>query len=75
MKNETIEEAAETHLNSGIIPNDYTSFIAGAAWQAERMYSEEDMKEFARFFHVCYESGMDCLAPKDWKEQFNKQKS
>ena len=42
--------------------------------ELKKMYSEEEMREFARFFHVCYESGMDCLAPKDWKEQFKKQK-
>jgi hypothetical protein len=32
-KQETLEEAAEMHLNSGKIPNDYKSFIQGAKWQ------------------------------------------
>jgi len=42
-KQETLEEAAETYLNSGKVPNDYQSFIAGAKWQAERRYSEEEV--------------------------------
>jgi hypothetical protein len=42
----TLEEAAEKHINS---ENKYNrilsghSFVEGAKWQAERMYSEEDM--------------------------------
>jgi hypothetical protein len=35
-KQETLEEAAKIHLNSGKIPNDYQSFIEGAKW----LYSE-----------------------------------
>jgi hypothetical protein len=42
-KQETLEEAAKTYLNSGKVPNDYQSFIAGAKWQAERRYSEEEV--------------------------------
>ena len=42
MKKETLEEAAENRTKC--IPSDYFSFIAGAKWQEERMYSEEDMK-------------------------------
>jgi hypothetical protein len=45
-KQETIEEAARRYTES--TPNNdpvrIFSFIAGAKWQAERMYSEEDMK-------------------------------
>ena len=54
-KQETLEEAAERYADYS---NDYvpmsfgdkfnettkTDFIAGAKWQAERMYSEEDLK-------------------------------
>ena len=36
MKQETLEEAS--------INWDYLSFEAGAKWQQERMYSEEDMR-------------------------------
>lgn len=35
MKQETLAEASENYLNSGKIPNDYRSFIAGAKWQQE----------------------------------------
>ena len=56
MKNETLEEAAkkysnipvnrvidteERYFNSNV--RDYDSFIEGAKWQAERMYSEEEV--------------------------------
>ena len=53
MKNETLEEAAKDYVRN---ESDATlkliskySFKDGAKWQAERMYSEEDMIEFAEF--------------------------
>jgi hypothetical protein len=43
---ETLEEAAEKYnLNTINAFGDYESFIAGAKWQQERSYSEEDMRE------------------------------
>jgi hypothetical protein len=45
-KQETLEEAAYNYENS-FKESDGTEsvdFIAGAKWQAERMYSEEDMR-------------------------------
>ena len=72
MKQETLEEAAKNYLNSGIIPNDYQSFIAGAKYQAERGYSEEDMKEYAEFCVQCYLKGLHCIVAKDWDEQLRK---
>jgi hypothetical protein len=42
-KQETLEEAAERHYIN-CIPSDRHSFINGALWQADRMYTEEDMK-------------------------------
>jgi len=52
MKNkETLEEAAENYskitLNKSGLMSDkqVNGFIAGAKWQAERMYSEEEVKE------------------------------
>ena len=48
MKNETLEEAAETHAFNFYEKEDRPlsehSFKAGAKWQAERMYSEEEVK-------------------------------
>jgi len=60
MKNETLEEAAENHINNDLdlyesLVDGHISyntgidllnnlFINGAKWQAERMYSEEDLR-------------------------------
>jgi hypothetical protein len=41
--NKELEEAAERHYIN-CIPSDRHSFISGANWQAERMYSEEEVK-------------------------------
>ena len=38
-----LEEAAERH------DSDRDSFIDGAKWQAERMYSEDDLVRFMQF--------------------------
>ena len=48
MKQETLEEAKENWANEGswCCP---ISFVEGAKWQAERMYSEEDMKQFGLY--------------------------
>jgi len=45
-KQETLEEAAEKFWDKLSFDD---AFKAGAKWQAERMYSEEDMIEFAEF--------------------------
>ena len=41
----TLEEAAQKHLNEKYEKGSYLGnlFIAGAKWQAERMYSEEEV--------------------------------
>jgi len=45
-QNETLEEAAENYnLNTINAFGDYESFIAGAKWQQERSYSEEEVLE------------------------------
>ena len=52
---ETLEEAAERNHNEQKL-NTYTpysfndAFIDGAKWQQERMYSEEEVKEFMRIY-------------------------
>jgi hypothetical protein len=54
MTNETLEEAAEHNYPNGDIWTEEQAVIRrlafknGAKWQAERMYSEEDMKEAFR---------------------------
>lgn len=62
MKNkETLEEAAEKQcevegwgIYEGLSEQSAikNSFIAGAKWQEERMYSEEDMVNFALFLEI-----------------------
>jgi hypothetical protein len=85
MKQETLEEAAEKYAD---FSNDYVpaafggkfnettkrDFIAGAKWQAERMYSEEDMEKYAQYY---WQAGINnryvnSLTPKEWFEQFKK---
>ena len=46
MDKETLEEAAENFANDCTLVSDtaaYEAFIAGAKWQAKRMYSEEQV--------------------------------
>jgi hypothetical protein len=74
---ETLEEAAE---NMWLDPiqnlTSKMSFIQGAKWQAERMYSEEDLISFAHFyFKEEFNSSMQTSkSTKDifneWFEQF-----
>jgi hypothetical protein len=46
MEKETLEEAAEKYSSISFNRQDlYDGFIAGAKWQAERMYSKEEIKE------------------------------
>jgi hypothetical protein len=86
MKQETtLEEAAEKYANElpepynyGINSDKKKGFIEGAKWQAERMYSEEDMrKAFIAGGNSCieeddvYGSLYDAYM-KNWFEQFKK---
>ena len=75
-KQETLEEAAkgysERHQDvSGNLGKYLVSavFQDGAKWQQERMYSEEDMTEYA--IYIVFNN---LITPKQWLEQFkNKQ--
>ena len=76
---ETLEEAAErlSELQEGTYTIQHKTtyqhgFIDGAKWQAERMYSEEDMQEYAEFCVQCYLKGLPCIVAKDWDEQLRK---
>lgn len=80
----TLEEAAENYADQYTWINDfdaYTDFIAGAKWQAERSYSEEDLISFAHFyFKEEFNSTMQTSkSTKDifnkWFEQFSKLKN
>ena len=80
MTQETLTEAAE---NMWLDPmknlTSKMSFIAGAKWQQERMYSEEDMKKAIRFGFdkgFCSNSSNkvknNLPSEKEWFEQFKK---
>ena len=81
MKQETLEEAAEKYADYS---NDYvplsfggkfnesvkTNFIAGAKWQAERMYSEEDLRNAYRWGTLVNQGTKEHF--NEWFEQFKK---
>jgi hypothetical protein len=80
MEQETIEEAAENYTefwlqNKGLLIRD--AFIEGAKWQADRMYSEEDLREAFRQgqdnMNYSDTYGWDSkLTEQEWFEQFKK---
>ncbi len=70
---ETLEEAALNYLNSGIIPNDYHSFIEGAKYQSERMYSKEEVLIILNKFLTSMIKGEKTGLLNQWFEQFKKQ--
>jgi G3E family GTPase len=80
-KQETLEEASENHQKGGYEwqKEKRKSFIEGAKWQQERMYSEEDMKKAIRFGFdkgFCSNSSNKIknlsLSEQEWFEQFKK---
>jgi len=81
-KKETLEQAAKRMYGSDASKDvEYYAFINGAKWQAERMYSEEDMKEaFIAGGNSCIEEDDDYGTEYDaymeeWFEQFSKLKN
>ncbi len=75
MKQETLEEAAidttKKYINEREKQTAYLEFIEGAKWQAEKMYSEEEvlniLQEFKRYL-----SFGDEISQSDWFKQFKK---
>jgi hypothetical protein len=49
MKKETLEEVAKKYYNNFTKRKEEFAFIAGAKWQQERSYSEEDVIAFGEF--------------------------
>jgi hypothetical protein len=69
MKQETLEEAAKQYAKQYALSTRHISYIGfedGAKWQAERMYSEEDLQES---FYAHNQSWIDY---EGWFEQFKK---
>jgi hypothetical protein len=74
-KQETLEEAAIKYAtNHGmmayVFPEKRESFIDGAKWQAERMYSEEDIKQ--AYLDGCRIKLTNPYHLDKWFEQFKK---
>lgn len=74
-----LEEAKQTawmlyeHVEGNLYSTSFKNgFELGAKWQAERMYSEEDMQEYAEFCVECDRSDLKLIVAKDWFKQFKK---
>jgi hypothetical protein len=71
-KQETLEEVAERLANT---TDEFNMFIAGAKWQQERMYSEEEVIELLNKREDCINqtsSILDYTSTKEWFEKFIK---
>jgi hypothetical protein len=69
MKKETLEEAAENNSKKVGSYAGYQDFIAGAKWQAKRMYSKEELLQALNIgFTSTDETWVECVAFA--KEQF-----
>ena len=77
MTQETLEEAAARYTCGWGEDDDEKAFIAGAKWQQERMYSEEEVN---LMFDTLKENSIDNVATitnvdlfiSSWKRQFKK---
>jgi hypothetical protein len=74
MKVETLEEAAKNYnLNTINAFGDYESFIAGAKWQQERSYSEEEVFALLNDLRLySYNYGMSKIELLEWFKKFKK---
>ena len=71
-KQETLEEAAEKKYGlSDQYWKDRIGFMHGAKWQAERMYSEEEVKQIIDATLIEYSDFVLADIPQ-WFEQFKK---
>jgi hypothetical protein len=76
-KQETLEKAADMYVKADLKKTPmywmfHETFIEGAKWQAERMYSEEEVLEILnkRVFDLKHKK--DTKTTKEWFEQFKK---
>jgi hypothetical protein len=70
-KQETLEEAAGRYVEEDNCNRYYNDFIAGANWQAERMYSEKEVKQIIEATLIEYSDFVLADIP-EWFEQFKK---
>lgn len=79
-KQETIEEVAEKLYPYALYENDYNAlqnrkrveFIAGAKWQAKRMYSEEEIVRFWKWLNYGFSIRKSLPTEEEFIERFRK---
>jgi len=69
MEQETLEEAAANLADPSLCKTD--NWIAGAKWQSERMYSEEEVKQIIDATLIEHSDFVLADIP-EWFEQFKK---
>jgi hypothetical protein len=72
---ETLEEAAEKYAKQFDYAEDSSppiDFVEGAKWQAERMYSEEEVLEILLKHQSDYRSAVRNTSPLNWSFDINK---
>ena len=76
---ETLEEAAEKFrsnnpgtMQGGNNTKILNAFIAGAKWQQERSYSEEELLDLLFDFQIHRNDLENCVEAREWFEQFKK---
>ena len=74
MKQETLEEFIKSQPYYGYCTTEYKEGIeVGAKWQAERMYSEEEVLDMLKFFTKNTRGDKPWVdADDEWFEQFKK---
>jgi hypothetical protein len=73
MNKETLEEAAEDFYEENAHDITFLKLVEfGAKWQAERMYSEEEVKKFIKDFLFERGIGREVQNVNEWFEQFKK---
>lgn len=74
--NETIEEAAEIYgrqnASGYFVEPKKNAFIDGANWQAERMYSEEEVYKMLLNYQSNYAYASNEIGLKKWFEEIKK---
>jgi hypothetical protein len=72
-RQETLEEAAKIYTRNIELGtrNDYNAFVAGANYQAKRMYSEEEVKQIIEATLIEYSDYVLADIP-EWFKQFKK---
>ena len=72
MKQEILEKAAEEWIKGfGGLSNSKQSFIEGAKWQSQIMYSEEELKKAIEFGYQLRNNNKPINSGIDWVKEFN----